>query len=226
MRRHREMIGSVGQVVTKGYLADLLAGDEDIGAVLHYDATSEQLTVEDPLFVFYIRNMPWARFARDCGFISVEFQHRYDFALSFAGQKRDVAEALAVALAEHDVEVFYDRNEQHRILAENVEDYLLPIYQSEARFVVPLLSSEYPERVWARIESDAFRERFGENAVIPIWFSDAPPGMFDESRKYGGVMFDVAGNLQAKASRIAELLVRKLAEDRAAIGQQSAAGDG
>jgi hypothetical protein len=50
--------------------------------------------------------------------------------------------------------------------------------------------------------------------------------MFDESRKYGGDTFDVGGNLQAEASRIAELLVRKLAEDRAAIGQQSAAGDG
>jgi hypothetical protein len=226
MRRHRKMSGSVSQVVTKGYLADLLAGDEDIGAVLHYDATSEQLTVEDPLFVFYIRNMPWARFARECGFISVEFQHRYDFALSFAGQKRDVAEALHAALAEHDVEVFYDRNEQHRILAENVEDYLLPIYQSEARFVVPLLSREYPERVWARIESDAFRERFGENAVIPVWFTDAPPGMFDESRRYGGVTFDAGGNLQEQAADIAELLVRKLAEDRDTTAQQSATGDG
>lgn len=226
MRRHREMTGSVGQVVTKGYLAEHIASDDDIGAVLHFDEASEQLTVEDPLFVFYIRNMPWARFARECGFVSVEFQHRYDFALSFAGQQRRVAEALQAALAEHQVEVFYDRNEQHRILAQNVEDYLLPIYQSEARFVVPLLSSEYPERVWARIESDAFRERFGENAVIPIWFSDAPPGAFDESRKYGGVTFNVDGDLIAQADQIAAVLVRKLEEDRQTIGQQEHAPDG
>lgn len=221
MRRHREMSGSVGQVVTKGYLADLLASDDDIAAVLHYDADSELLTVEDPLFVFYIRNMPWARFARECGFISVEFKHRYDFALSFAGQRRHVAEALHVALMEYDVEVFYDRNEQHRILAENVEEYLLPIYQSEARFVVPLLSAEYPERVWARIESDAFRERFGDNAVIPVWFSDAPPGMFDESRKYGGVAFDPSSDLSRQVTGIAELLVGKVAEDREPQGRTS-----
>lgn len=226
MRRHREMTGSVGQVVTKGYLAEHIASDDDIGAVLHFDEASEQLTVEDPLFVFYIRNMPWARFARECGFVSVEFQHRYDFALSFAGQQRRAAEALQAALAEHQVEVFYDRNEQHRILAQNVEEYLLPIYQSEARFVVPLLSSEYPERVWARIESDAFRERFGENAVIPIWFSDAPPGAFDESRKYGGVTFNVDGDLIAQADQIAAVLVRKLEEDRQTIGQQEHAPDG
>ncbi|MFH1112914.1 MAG: TIR domain-containing protein [Pseudomonadota bacterium] len=225
MRRHKEMTGSVGQVVTKGYLAENIAGDEEISAVLHFDSASEQITVEDPLFVFYIRNMPWASFARECGFFSVEFQHRYDFALSFAGQRRRVAEALHTALAEQQVEVFYDRNEQHRILAQNVEDYLLPIYQSEARFVVPLLSSEYPERVWARIESDAFRERFGENAVIPIWFSDAPPGAFDESRKYGGVTLDIDDDVATQAEQIANMLVRKLAEDRQEIGQQQHSPD-
>ena len=30
--------------------------------------------------------------------------------------------------------MFYDKNEQHRILAEHVEEYLRPIYQSEASF--------------------------------------------------------------------------------------------
>lgn len=217
MRRHREMRGSVGQVVTKGYLAAVIANDPEISDVLHFDEPSEQLTVEDPLFVYYIRNMPWAGFARECGFVSVEFQHRYDFALSFAGQQRSLAEALYNALIEHELEVFYDRNEQHRILAVNVEDYLLPIYQSEARFIVPLLSAEYPERVWARIESEAFKERFGENTVIPIWFSNAPPGTFDESRKYGGVTFDVARDMLEQASGLAELLVRKLQEDRLAV---------
>ncbi|NTW68575.1 MAG: TIR domain-containing protein [Chlorobiaceae bacterium] len=214
MRRHREMTGSVGQVVTKGFLAENIDSDVDIGAVLHFDEASKQLTVEDPLFVFYIRNMPWALFARECGFVSVDFQHRYDFALSFAGQQRRVAEALNAALLEHQVEVFYDRNEQHRILAQNVEEYLLPIYQSEARYVIPLLSSEYPERIWARIETDAFKARFGDNAVIPIWFSNASPSAFDESRRYGGVTWNVDDNLIAQADQIASVLVQKLAEDR------------
>jgi hypothetical protein len=214
MRRHKEMTGSVGQVVTKGYLADNISNDEEIAAVLHFDKASEQLTVEDPLFVFFIRNMPWSRFARECGFVSVNFQHRYDFALSFAGQQRHVAEELNTALSEYQVEIFYDRNEQHRILAQNVEDYLLPIYQSEARFVIPLLSTEYPERVWAKIESDAFKERIGDNAVIPIWFSDVPASAFDESRKYGGVTFNINNDLKVEIDQIADVLMRKLAEDR------------
>lgn len=219
MRRHRDMTGSVGQVVSKGYLAENISGDNEIDAVLHFDEVSQQLTVEDPLFVFFIRNIPWAGFARECGYVTVNFQHRYDFALSFAGQQRRVAEAVQTALSEHQVEVFYDRNEQHRILAQNIEEYLLPIYQSEARFVVPLLSTEYPERIWAKIESDAFKERFGDNAVIPIWFSDVPPGAFDESRKYGGITYYVDKDLNTQADQIADVLVRKLMEDREAVDQ-------
>ncbi|MGX9726767.1 MAG: hypothetical protein ACTFAK_05450 [Candidatus Electronema sp. VV] len=96
--------------MTKGYLADNIARDDEINAVLHFDKASQQLTVEDPLFIFYIRNMPWSVFAQECVFLSVEFQHRYDFALSFAGQDRDVANAIQKALAEHHVEVFYDRS--------------------------------------------------------------------------------------------------------------------
>jgi hypothetical protein len=214
IRLNKEMSGSVSQVVKKGYLKDLVTQDSEVAQVLHFDENSEQLTVEDPLFVFYIRNMPWSALARGCGFVSVDFRHRYDFALSFAGQQRHLAEKLFVSLSENEVEVFYDRNEQHRILAEDIENYLRPIYQSEAHFVIPLLSNDYPERVWTQIESAAFRERFGENSVIPVWFSDAAPGMFDESRRYGGVTLDVNGDLDGQIRRIAGLALRKLEEER------------
>lgn len=215
MRRHPGMSGSVGQVVNKGFLADVVSGDEEISSVLHFDQQSDQLTVEDPLFVFYLRSIPWNRLARDIGFDSVEFEHRYDFALSFAGANRDLAESLFEALAEQEVEVFYDKNEQHRILASNLEEYLEPIYQSEAMFVIPLLSTVYPERVWAKFESEAFKSRFGQNSVIPIWFKDAQPGAFDESRKYGGLMFDPAVEIKAQARNFADILVQKLAHVRA-----------
>jgi len=214
IRNHQEMRGSVGQVVSKGYLREFIDGDAEISTVLHFDDTSEQVTVEDPLFVFYIRHIPWSRLARKVGFVSVDFDHRYDFALSFAGADRDIAEALSQKLQEYEVEVFYDRNEQHRILAENLESYLLPVYQSEARFVIPLLSKSYPERIWAKFESDAFKERFGEGAIIPVWFSDAPPGMFDKSRDYGGVSFDPEQPLDPQISTIAALAVSKLEEVR------------
>jgi hypothetical protein len=178
IRKFGVLRGSVGQVVEKGFLADLIKNDADIRRILHYDA--KILTIEDPQLAFFIKHIPWAEFAREIGFVEVTFEKRYDFALSFSGSDRDVADALFHALDDEEVAVFYDKNEQHRILAENVEEYLRPIYQSEATLVVCLLGPEYPKRIWTKIESDAFKERFKNGEVIPIWFSNAPTGMFDE----------------------------------------------
>jgi len=92
--RHPEQRGSVSQVVTKGFLAELIRLSNDIQRVLHFDATNNTLVAQDPQFVFYIRNLSWPQFAEEVGFLSMEFPSRYDFALSFAGADRDIAEAL------------------------------------------------------------------------------------------------------------------------------------
>lgn len=209
-----ELRGSVIQIVEKGYLKNLIDGDADIAGVLHYDPASRQLTVEDPQFIYFLRNISWQKFATDVGFLSLQFPARYDFALSFAGFDRAVAEALFEALTEMEFEVFYDKNEQHRILAEDIEDYLRPIYHSDAQFVIVLLGAEYPKRVWTRFESEQFAKRFKENAVIPVWFKNAPPGVFDESGRVGGITFDPAGNINEQIASIAELCRRKMGEVR------------
>ena len=214
IRRNASLRGSVGQVVDKGFLQDLVKKNGDILAVLHYDEFSKQLTVEDPQYLFFLRGIPWRQFAHEIGFLSVEFDRRYDFALSFAGPDRDVAEALFASLAASEVEVFYDKNEQHRILAEDVEEYLRPIYQSEAKFVLALLGPEYPERIWTKIESDAFKERLDDGSVIPVWFSNAPPSMFDSTRERGGLDFDRHADLDQQIRTLSATLLAKLAESR------------
>ncbi|MGC2182990.1 MAG: hypothetical protein WA637_06915, partial [Terriglobales bacterium] len=179
--KHPEQRGSAGQVVEKGYLADFLAKNPELSDVIHYEASTTILTVEDPQFVFFLRNLGWNKFAEQVGFLNIQFSNRYDFALSFAGPDRVHAKQLFELLSEGELEVFYDENEQARILADSVEDYLGPIYASEAAYVIVLLGPEYPKRIWTAFESEQFRARFGEKTVIPIWFTTAPPGMFDES---------------------------------------------
>jgi hypothetical protein len=224
IRENPSLAGSVTQIVEKGYLRDLVNGDADISAVLHYDPTSRYLTVEDPQFVYFLRNISWSRFAEDSGFLTMEFPSRYDFALSFGGPDRPVAEMLFSSLQEGEfVETFYDRNEQHRILAEDIEDYLRPIYQTDAELVVVLLGPEYPKRVWTRFESDQFKTRFKSGAVIPIWFANAPPGIFDESSRVGGITFDPSGDVGAQIQEIVDLLSRKIEERRAAKSSPSVA---
>ncbi|MBZ5575859.1 MAG: TIR domain-containing protein [Acidobacteriia bacterium] len=213
-RQHVEMRGSVSQVVDKQYLKDLIESDSDISDVIHYDGTSEQITVEDPQFIFFIRNIPWKQFALDLGFLGIEFENRYDFALSFAGEDRAIAEELFRQLQDAESEVFYDKNEQHRILAVDIEEYLRPIYQSEARFVIALLSQMYPKKIWTKIESDQFKERFKTGDAVPVWFSDTPAGMFDESRRVGGLTIDVSLPMNQEVERIVRILLKKLAEIR------------
>ncbi len=212
--------GSVTQIVEKGYLHDLIEKSDDLRSVLHFDPTTRMLSVEDPQYVYFLRSITWSKFPIDVGFLSVDIPSKYDFALSFAGADRPLAERLHAALQDLELEIFYDRNEQHRILAADIEDYLRPIYQSDAAFVVALLGPEYPKRVWTKFESDAFKQRFKTGSVIPIWFTTAPPGTFDESARVGGITFDPAGDVDMQVSAIVDLLSKKIADSRAQVGER------
>ena len=209
-----ELKGSVTQVIEKGHLNTLIESNAQIGELIHFEQKTELLTVEDPKFLYFTRHLIWSKFSRQVGYFSIEFDSKYDFSLSFAGENRDLAETLSHLLAAREISVFYDKNEQHRILANDVEEYLAPIYRSESKFVVALLSKEYPRKIWAKFESEQFEQRFGENSVIPIWFSDAMPGMFDESRRVGGMTYEPAGDLVEQASAIVDVLAAKLEEER------------
>jgi hypothetical protein len=211
---HPELRGSVGQVVELGYLGDLLSSLPESSSVLHYEPKTHVLSVEDPQFVFFLRNLNWNEFAQKVGYYDIHFKSVYDFALSFAGADRPVAERLFELLTEDEFSVFYDRNERYRILAENVEEYLAPIYRSEADFVIALLGPDYPQRIWAKFESEQFKNRFKSGSVVPVWFRNCPPGMFDESTKVGGYTFDPDGDVQAQLTELADALKRKIAEKR------------
>lgn len=211
LSKHPEHRTSAGQVVEKGYLREFLLSEPEFSRILDYQPTTAVLAIEDPQFVFFLRNIAWTDFARRVGYLNVQFERKYDFALSFAGEDRPVAKRLFELLAEQELSVFYDHNEQYRILAENVEDYLGPIYSSEATYVVCLLGPNYSKRIWTAFESDKFRSKFGKG-VIPIWFTNVSRGIFDESTRVGGIEFDPGKDQEGQLSEIAELLRRKHAD--------------
>lgn len=211
-----ELKGSVTQVIDKGHLNTLIESSPNIGELIHFEPKTELLTTEDPKFLYFIRHLIWSKFAREVGYFSINFDSQYDFAMSFAGENRSLAEEIFSELTTREINVFYDKNEQHRILANDVEEYLAPIYRSESKFVVVLLSKEYPKKVWTKFESDQFKQRFGENSVIPIWYADAMPGMFDESKRVGGMTFDSKGDFPGQVQKIVETLSARLEEERRA----------
>jgi hypothetical protein len=219
--RHPEQRGSVSQVASKGFLDALIRASEDIQRVLHFDKVSNTLVVQDPQFIFYIRNLSWPQFADEVGFISLEFPSRYDFALSFAGADRDIAEALFVSLEEAELEVFYDRNEQHRILAADIEEYLAPIYSSDAQLVICILGPDYPKRVWTKVESEHFKQRFKSGEVIPIVLSTAPLGLFDSAMQVGHIAWDRSADFATQVQAATQVLIRKCAEVRARVRKEA-----
>jgi len=100
---HPALSGSITQIVEKGYLADLIAKDEELTAVLHFDSQSRILSVEDPQYIYFLRNIPWSKFGEDVGFLSVDIPSKYDFALSFAGADRPIAEGVVWCVARYGV---------------------------------------------------------------------------------------------------------------------------
>lgn len=214
---HPEMKGSIVQVVEKGFLSGLLNDSDhsnDFANLFHYDDETGIIGIEDPKLLFYLKNLVWRAFTYQCGFSQEYFDSKYDYALSFAGAQRGIAEELAERLIERDIGVFYDFNEQHLLLGENVEEYLTKIYRSEATFVVPLLSPDYPTRIWTKIESEAFRDRFGDGAVFPIRLSTVEDGFFNDISKYGCLTYDAKKVHEEELDRIIEALSARLRVER------------
>jgi hypothetical protein len=214
IRGNPTLKGSVSQVIEKEHLATLLSGNGRISSIIHFDQTSQLLTVEDPKFLYFIRHLVWSKFARQVGYDNLEFSGRFDYALSFAGEDRDVARALYEHLVKRELTVFYDENESHRILGNDVEEYLAPIYRTEANYVLPMISVSYPRKIWTKFESEQFKNRFGENSVLPILLDDFCPSQFDITADVGHLRIRKS-HLEKDLEAAVEMLCKKIVDDRA-----------
>jgi hypothetical protein len=83
----------------------------------------------------------------------------FDVALSFAGEDRDYAEALADALRQYGVKVFYDKYEQAILWGKDLYTYLSDLYQNRARYCVMLLSQHYAAKLWTNHERQSAQAR-------------------------------------------------------------------
>lgn len=212
MKLHPTEKVSVGIVLDRGYLQNL-ANQPAIAKLMHFDPDTKVLSVEDPMLVYYLRSIPWGDFIKEVGFTKVDYAENYDIALSFAGEDRPFAEHLRDALEDFGHAVFYDLAEQHRILGEDVQTYLGPIYASGSRYVVAVLGPTYGVKRWTIFESDQFKDRISKGRVIPIWATTVATSAFDTTRDRGGLTFDPAGDLRSRAAEHAQIISKKLADD-------------
>lgn len=132
----------------------------------------------------------------------------YDVALSFAGEDRGHAEALAVELRRSGVRVFYDAYEKGRLWGRDLYVHLHDVYCNKARYCVIFVSAYYAQKVWtthehASAQERALRER-GAEYILPIRIdATALPGL----RETIGYV-----DISDGPSEIASMLLGKLSE--------------
>ncbi|MDE2889026.1 MAG: TIR domain-containing protein [Gemmatimonadota bacterium] len=105
----------------------------------------------------------------------------YDVALSFAGEDRRYADALAKRLKAGGYSVFYDEFEQVELWGKNLYDHFSSIYKDKARFCVMFLSRNYARKVWTNHErqnAQARALRESKEYILPVRIDDTEiPGI-------------------------------------------------
>lgn len=94
----------------------------------------------------------------------------YDVAISFAGEDRPLAEAIAQGLKAARVRVFYDGFEKYDLWGKDLDELLANLYQ-QARFSVPLISQHYVNKRWPKHEWKSMRAASLEDErerILPI----------------------------------------------------------
>src|SRR5437588_12967569 len=113
-------------------------------------------------------------------------QYAYDVALSFAGEDRIHAVALAEILSRRGVKVFYDKYEKNTLWGKDLYTHLSDLYQNKARYCVMFFSQHYVAKVWTKHELKAAQARaLSENDeyILPIRLDSTEiPGIYDGTK--------------------------------------------
>ncbi|ETI60374.1 TIR domain-containing protein [Marinomonas profundimaris] len=85
--------------------------------------------------------------------------HKYDLAISFAGEDRAIAKEIANQIKKMGYSVFYDEFEKAHLLGKNLIEEFLDIYMNQSSYFVPLISLSYKDKVWTKHEFRAALSR-------------------------------------------------------------------
>lgn len=106
---------------------------------------------------------------------------KYDIAISYASENRDVAERYANLLTKRVVSVFYDKNEEANLWGKDLYEKLDDIYRHQAKYCVLFISQEYAKKLWTTHERKSAQARaFKENEeyILPVRLDDTEiPGI-------------------------------------------------
>lgn len=107
----------------------------------------------------------------------------YDVAISFAGEQRKEAEAIADCLKKNGVSVFYDGYEKADLWGKDLYEHLSAVYEKKARYCLMLVSAAYAAKVWPTHERrNAQARALSQNTeyILPVRFDPTEiPGLLN-----------------------------------------------
>lgn len=138
----------------------------------HYNSSTKLFAVEDPALFYYLKHLNWEDIRKACGFRIDPKGFDFDFAISFAGENRDLARSIANQLEAFDCSVFFDEFFEANYLGKAWHKEFASVFGAKSRFVICLLDEHYVEKIWPTFERESFLPRVGEESVFPIFLDD------------------------------------------------------
>lgn len=192
-----------------GALAAFVAEAAEPGLV-DFDQRLGLLRVPSEALWAALRQTDWAVVERDLPHLNLTQDVPYDVALSFATEERQYVEPLFAALVRLGYAVFYDFNEQDRLLGVSVDEFLEDVFTRQSRFAVVVLSNAYGRRRSHTFEADILRDVVPPNRLLPIYDTARPCGPFEKLFQHGHLWLDSSAEIEPQAVRHAEIISRKI----------------
>ena len=200
--------GSINNVKEKR-LSILIESKPICDRYFYYNPETKHFAIEDPALFYYLKHLNWEDLRKSCGFRAATRDYNFDFALSFAGENRSVAKAIADQLEILDCSVFYDEHFEANYLGTAWHQHFMEIFSDGSRFVVCLLDKHSFRKLWPTFERECFVPRISAAAVIPIFLDDTVfPGI---PRDIAGIAFEVGTSTGSDLDgRVTDEIVFKL----------------
>ncbi len=138
----------------------------------YYNAETKSFAIEDPALFYYIKHLNWDEIRRICGFRNQPISYEFDFAISFAGENRDLARQINRQLESLDCSIFFDELYEANFLGTALHKKFNQIFSEQCRFVICLLDTFHLEKIWPTFERECFLPRISDGSVIPVYLDD------------------------------------------------------
>jgi hypothetical protein len=134
-------------------------------------------SLEDPLFRYFLTNLDSRTLLQSLGIEDEKLEkgrlYSFDIGFSFAGEARQLVEAINSQMKAEDVITFYDFDQQAFLLALDLEKTLGRIYAESCRYYLVFLDVNYREKVWTRYEKDVMIKPSRKEHIIPVLLDDS-----------------------------------------------------